>query len=72
MIIVCFQSQFLVLQLVKLWSTVVNCMLIVVSDYLTTAKQCLTIFSFQKLCLFWDSPLDEAKTTKELLKKQKH
>ena len=51
MIILSFQSQFMVLQLVKQWLTVVNSVLIVVLNYLTTVKQCLTIFFFQKLCV---------------------
>ena len=35
-----FQGPFLVLQLVKLWLTVVNCVLIIVAQYLVTVKQC--------------------------------
>ena len=46
-----FQSQFVVLQFVKWWLTVVNVLLIVVSNYLITVKQGLTIFFFQKLCV---------------------
>ena len=48
-IIPSFQSRYLVLQLMKQWLTVVNFVLIVVSNYLTTVKQCLTIYFFQKL-----------------------
>ena len=68
MIIPSFQSQFLVLQLVKWWLTVENFLLIVVSKYLTIVKQCLTIVLFQKLCVL-RSLLVEAKTSIKPLKK---
>ena len=42
------------------------------SNYLTTVKQCLTIFFSKDYVLLGRSPIDEAKTSKELLKKQKH
>ena len=45
-----FHSQVLVLQFVKQWLTVVNFVLILASNYLTTVKQGLTISFFQKLC----------------------
>ena len=72
MIILSFQVQFLVLQLIEQWLTVVNSVLIAVSNYLTTVKQCLTIFFSRNYVLLGRSPLDEAKRSKELLKKQKY
>ena len=51
MIILSFEIQFAVWQLVKQWLTIVNSVLIVVSNCLTTVKQYLTIFFFQKLCV---------------------
>ena len=71
MIIPSFQSYFLVLQLVKSWLTVVNSVLIVVSNYLTTVKQRLTIFFSQKYVLYERSPLDEAKPSIKPLTQQK-
>ena len=50
MIILSFQRQFMVLQLVKQWLTVVNSVLIVDSNHLIAVKQCLRIFFSQKLC----------------------
>ena len=64
-IIPSFQTEFMVLQLVKQWLTVVNSVLIVVSNY-------LTIFISKNYVLSGRSLLDEAKTSKELLKKQKY
>ena len=72
MIILSFQVQFLVLQLIKQWLTVVNSVLIAVSNCLTTVKQWLTIFFPKNYVLLGRSPLDEAKTSKELLKRQKY
>ena len=69
MIILSFQSQFLVLQLVKQWLTVADFMLIVVSNYLTTVKQHKTIFFFSKNYVSLErSPLDEAKKHKTMEK----
>ena len=72
MIIFSFQSQFMVYQLVKQWLAIVNSVLIVVSNYLTTVKDCLTICFSKNYVLLGRSPLDEAKTSKELLKNQKY
>ena len=69
MIVPSFQSQFLVLELVKYWLTVVNFMLIVVSNYLTTVKQGLTIFFSKNYVLLQRSALDEAKTSIKPFKK---
>ena len=49
MIILSFQSQFLVSGLVKWWLIVINFVLVVVSNYLINVKQCLTMFLFKKL-----------------------
>ena len=51
MIILSFQSQFVVLRLVKQWLTVANSVLIIVGNYLTKVKQWLTMFFFQKPCV---------------------
>ena len=51
MIILSFQRQFLVLQLVKSWLTVVNSVLIVVPNSVTSIKQCLINLFYQKLCV---------------------
>ena len=50
MMIPSFHSQVFILQFVKWWLTVVNFVLIVALNYLTTVKQGLTIRFFQKLC----------------------
>ena len=71
MIILSFESQLLVLDLVKQWLTVVHFVLIIVSNYLTTVKQCSTIFLSQKLYVIGKIPLDEAETSIKLLKKLK-
>ena len=47
-------------------------MLIIVGNYLTKVKQCLTMFFSKNYVLLGRSPLDEAETSKELLKKQKY
>ena len=44
-------------------------MLIAVSNYLTKAKQRLTIFSFQKLFLFWKISIKRSKNKKRTIKK---
>ena len=70
MIIISFQSQLLVLHLVKYWLTNVNFVLMVVSKYLTIVNQCLTIFPFfENSVSLKRSPLDEAKKSMKPFKK---
>ena len=56
------------LKLVKQWLTVVNCVLIIVANYLTTVKQCLPLKNYVS---FEKSPLDEVKKNIKILKKWK-
>ena len=69
MVIPSFQSQFLVLQLVKQWLTVKNFVLVVASKHLTTAKQCLTNFCSKNYVFSERSPLHEAKTITKTFEK---
>ena len=70
-----FQSQFLVLQVVNQWLTVVNFCVIVVSNYLTTVQQCLTMYLLKNYAknyvLLERSSLDKAKVSIKPLKQQK-